>query len=62
MTERFTLTAMCGVHLNDRKTAMDFMLMLGLNETIDGYGKQCLLVLSCVVERGWSCLGMGSRL
>ena len=28
--------AMCGVQLKDRKRSRDIMLMLGLNETIDG--------------------------
>ena len=32
---RFTLGAICGVQLKDRKSAKDFMLMLGLNETMD---------------------------
>ena len=27
--------ALCGVQLKDRKRSTDFMLMLGLNETID---------------------------
>ena len=35
--------------------------MLGLNEARSvGYGKQCLLVWSCV-ERGWSRLVKGIR-
>ena len=36
----------------DRKKAKDLMMMLGVNETIgsDGYGKQCLFVLSCAEE------------
>ena len=29
---------MCGVQLNDRKTSMDLLLMLGLNETMDYVG------------------------
>ena len=32
--ERSKIRAMCGVQLKDRKRAMDFMLMLGLNEAI----------------------------
>ena len=34
-TERSIVRAMCGVQLKDRKISNDFMLMLGLNETID---------------------------
>ena len=26
-----------------------------------GYGKQCLLIWSCVEESGWSCLKKGIR-
>ena len=33
--ERSLVRAMCGVHLKDRKTSKDLMLMVGLNETID---------------------------
>ena len=29
------VTAMCGVQLKDRKISTDFMLMMGLNQTID---------------------------
>ena len=35
LTEGSVVRAMCGVHLKDRKTSMDLMFMLGLNETID---------------------------
>ena len=35
MAERFILTAMCEVQLKGRKGAMDLMLVLGLNETMD---------------------------
>ena len=34
-TERSMLTAMCGLHLEDRKRAMDLMLMLTLYGAID---------------------------
>ena len=34
-TERSMVRALCGVQLKDRKRSMDFMFMLGLNETID---------------------------
>ena len=34
-TERSMMRAMCGVQLKDREISGDFMLMLGLNETID---------------------------
>ena len=34
-TEISMVRAMCGVQLKERKTCMDLMLMLGLNETID---------------------------
>ena len=34
-TERYTVTAMCGVQLKDRKRAKDLVMMLGWNEIID---------------------------
>ena len=34
-TERFTVRALCGLQVKDRKRAEDLMLMLDLNETID---------------------------
>ena len=34
-TERSIVRAVCGVQLKDRKRSKDFMLMLGMNETID---------------------------
>ena len=33
-TDRYMVTTMCGVQLNDRKRAKDLMLMLALNEAI----------------------------
>ena len=33
--ERSMVRALCGIQLKDRKGLADFMLMLGLNETID---------------------------
>ena len=39
--------AMFGVQLKDRKRSIDFMFMLGLNETIDQ-----LAIVSCVVWYG----------
>ena len=44
--------AMCGVQLKDGKRSKG--VMLSLNETKSvGYGKQYLLVWSCVEERAW---------
>ena len=43
-TERSMVRAMCGVQLRYRKRSTDLMFMLGLNEKIVGYGKQCSLV------------------
>ena len=34
-TERSMVGAMCGVKIKDSKRSIDFMLMLGLSETID---------------------------
>ena len=34
-TDRSMVRAMCGVQLKDRKRSTDFMLVLGLKETID---------------------------
>ena len=50
------MVRMCGVQLRDRKRSNDLMLMLGLNRTVDQLAveKQCLLVWSCVEERGRS--------
>ena len=42
-TERFTVRAMCGVQLKDRKRSMDLMFMQGSKETIDQ-----LAMASCV--------------
>ena len=51
------MRVICGVQLKDRKRTKDFVI--GLKETFFirslCYGKQCLLALSCVEERGWSC-------
>ena len=41
--------ARCGVQCKDRKRVKD--LMLGLNEVIDQFVRQCLLVWPCVEER-----------
>ena len=35
--KRSMVREMCGVHLKDRKTSSDLMLMFGLNETIDQF-------------------------
>ena len=32
-TERYTVKAMCGVHIKGRKRAKDLMLIFGLNDT-----------------------------
>ena len=53
------LMAMCGVQLKDKRRYKE--LMLGLNETMVRYGKQCSLAWSCVEERGWSCLEKSIR-
>ena len=59
-TERSMVSAMCGVQLKDRKRSKD--LILGLDETIDQLAiAKCLLVWSCVEERGWSHLENGIR-
>ena len=55
------MRAMCGVLLKDRKRCKDFMLMLGLNETID----QLTIANSVhwygyVLTRGRSCLENGT--
>ena len=56
-TVRSVFRAMCGVELKDRKGSMALMFMLGFerNHGSIGYGKQCLLVWSCVEESGWLC-------
>ena len=36
-TERSIVGVMCGVQLKHRKRARDFLLMLGLNETINEF-------------------------
>ena len=39
---------MCGVQLIDRKRAMDFILMLGLNETINLLAMAvCVAIVMC---------------
>ena len=51
---------MCGVQLNDQKRLIVLMLMLDLNEIIDHLAMaNCVMVWSCVEERGWSCLEKG---
>ena len=37
------MTAMCGVQLKDIKRAKEFILMMGLNETIHQWLSQCCL-------------------
>ena len=52
--------AMCGVQLNDKKRAMDLMLMLGLDETIDWLAwATSVHWYGCVEKRGWSHLKKG---
>ena len=44
------------------KRSMDLVLVgFQRNHRSVGYCKQCLLVWSCVEERGWSCLGKSIR-
>ena len=53
---------MCGVQLKDGKRAKNVMLMLSLNEDIDQMAMaNSVLVLSCIMERGWSSLEKGIR-
>ena len=61
--ERSMVRSMCGAQLKDRKRSMDLVFMLGLKEFHRSVGcsKQCLLVWSCVEERGWSRLMKGIR-
>ena len=56
--ERSVVRAMCGVQL---KIAEELRTLCCLNETIDHLAveKQCSLVLSCVEDKGWSCLVKG---
>ena len=48
------MRAMCGVQFKDRKCANDWMLVLGMNETLEQLAMQtvCSFVWSCVEERG----------
>ena len=52
-TERFMVRAMCGVKLKYKKKIYGFDAHVGFegNYRSVGYGKQCSLVWSCVVER-----------
>ena len=64
MHQGSVLSPVCHVWSAAQKTEKDQQIYVhaGFDQTRSvGYGKQCLLVWSCVEERGWSCLEMGIR-